>query len=79
MSPPENIDLKFEPKSTTKEPAKNDETNISEYYARAQLANAKLIRSYKTRIEALKQSTVTYYINKVMLAGGKAIISRCVA
>lgn len=32
-----------------------------------------MIRSYKTRIEALKQSTLTYYINKAMLASGTAI------
>ena len=72
-SPPENVDLRSEPRSSTKESAKNDEASINEYYARAQLANAKLIRSYKTRIEALKQSTITYYINNAMLAGGKAI------
>ena len=54
---------------------KSDDSYVAEYYARAQLANAKMVRQYKTRIEELKRSSfpsIAYYIRLVMHAGGKS-------
>ena len=53
---------------------KSDDSYVAEYYARAQLANAKMVRQYKTRIEELKRSSfpsVAYYIKLLMHAVGK--------
>jgi hypothetical protein len=55
---------------------KDDESYVAEYYARAQLANAKMVRQYKTRIEELKRSSfpsISHYLGIVMHTGGKII------
>ena len=49
---------------------------MAEYYARAQLANAKMVRQYKTRIEELKRSSfpsISHYLGVLMHTGGKLI------
>ena len=67
-----------EPKSS-KQPtttAKDHESYVAEYYARAQLANAKMVRQYKTRIEELKRSSfpsISHYLGVLMHTGGKII------
>ena len=56
--------------------AKDDESYVAEYYARAQLANAKMVRQYKTRIEELKRSSfpsVMHGLKVIMHTGGKVI------
>ena len=55
---------------------KSDESYVAEYYARAQLANAKMVRQYKARIEELKRSSfpsIAYYVRLILHSGGKAI------
>ena len=55
---------------------KDDESYVAEYYARAQLANAKMVRQYKTRIEELKRSSfpsIVYYLKLLIHTGGKCI------
>ena len=52
---------------------KSDESYVAEYYALAQLANAKMVRQYKTRIEELKRSSfpsIAYYIKLITNAYG---------
>ena len=78
QSPPEQAEEPRQPKSSKLATAadKSDDSYVAEYYARAQLANAKMVRQYKTRIEELKRSSfpsVAYYIKLIMHAGGKAI------
>ena len=57
--------------------AKNEDDSVAaEYYARAQLANAKLMRQYKTRILELKRSSfpsIAYYLRLIMHMGGKLV------
>ena len=69
-----------DPESKSSKPltaaAKDDESYVAEYYARAQLANAKMVRQYKTRIEELKRSSfpsITHGLNVMMHTGGKVI------
>jgi hypothetical protein len=57
---------------------KEDDSIAAEYYARprAQLANAKLMRQYKTRISELKRSSfpsIAYYLRLLMHTGGKLV------
>ena len=55
---------------------KNDESYVAEYYARAQLANAKMVRQYKTRIDELQKSSFTsiaHHFRIAMHSGGKVI------
>ena len=55
---------------------KEDDSYATEYYARAQLANAKLVRQYKTRIEELKRSSfpsIAYYLRLLMHTSGKLV------
>ena len=78
QSPSEQAEEPKQPKSTKPAAAadKSDDSYVAEYYARAQLANAKMVRQYKTRIEELKRSSfppVAYYVKLIMHSGGKAI------
>jgi hypothetical protein len=55
---------------------REDDSCAAEYYARAQLANAKLMRQYKTRISELKRSSfpsIAYYLRLLMHTGGKLV------
>ena len=55
---------------------KNDESHVAEYYARAQLANAEMVRQYKTRIDELQKSSFTsiaHHFRIAMHSGGKVI------
>ena len=55
---------------------KSDESYVAEYYARAQLANAKMVRQYKTRIDELQKSSLTsiaHYFRLAMHSGGKVV------
>jgi hypothetical protein len=70
--------LADEPKSGKPAAAagKEDDSYVAEYYARAQLANAKLVRQYRTRIEELKRSSfpsIAYYLRLLMHTGGKLV------
>ena len=78
QSPSEQAEEPKPPKSTKPAAAedKSDESYVAEYYARAQLANAKMVRQYKTRIAELKRSSfppIAYYVKLIMHNGGKAV------
>jgi hypothetical protein len=78
QSSPEQVEAPKQPTSSklTTTADKNDESYVAEYYTRAQLANAKMVRQYKTRIEELKRSSfpsIAYYIKLIMHMGGKMI------
>ena len=67
-----------EPKSSKPAAAagKEDDSYVAEYYARAQLANAKLVRQYKARIVDLKRSSfpsIAYYLRLLMHTGGRLV------